>query len=137
MWVKVPGAGYVGVGRVIGEAQRASEFQIQTPSGLVPALDMLSTGPYLQTDADDGERSEYFVPIRWLDTRTLSQAVQEVGFFGNQNTVCKPVTPKWRQTVDRLKELFPGYDGHPQPSMSGAATPTPIGHGLVPPPPND
>ena len=60
-----------------------------------------------------------------------------VGFFGNQNTVCKPVTPKWRQTVDRLKELFPGYDGHPQPSMSGAATPTPIGHGLVPPPPND
>lgn len=26
--------------------------------------------------------------------------------FGNQNTVCKPVTPKWRSTVDRLKQIF-------------------------------
>ena len=30
--------------------------------------------------------------------------------FGNQNTVCKPTTPKWRTTVERLKEKFPDYD---------------------------
>ena len=34
----------------------------------------------------------------------------EVGMFGNQNTACKPTTPKWRTTVDRLKTIFPGYD---------------------------
>jgi len=26
--------------------------------------------------------------------------------FGNQNTVCKPTTPKWRTTVERLKERW-------------------------------
>jgi hypothetical protein len=36
----------------------------------------------------------------------LQDAVNEIGLFGNQNTVCKPVTPKWRQTVERLKERW-------------------------------
>jgi hypothetical protein len=53
---------------------------------------------------------EYFVPIRWLQTVPLEKAVQEVGLFGNQNTVCKPTTPKWRFTVERLKEKFPNFD---------------------------
>jgi hypothetical protein len=26
--------------------------------------------------------------------------------FGNRNTVCKPVTPEWRTTVERLKQIF-------------------------------
>ena len=34
------------------------------------------------------------------------EAIQEVGMFGNQNTVCKPVTPTWRTTVERLKAVF-------------------------------
>ncbi|EJE7554115.1 hypothetical protein M5O73_000097 [Escherichia coli] len=41
-----------------------------------------------------------------LETRAESDAVNEVGFFGNQNTVCKPTTPKWRHTVDKLKRIF-------------------------------
>jgi len=32
--------------------------------------------------------------------------VNEVGLFGNQNTVCQPTTPKWRHTVERLKTYF-------------------------------
>ena len=32
----------------------------------------------------------------------ISQRI-EVGMFGNQNTVCKPVTPGWRATVEKLK----------------------------------
>jgi hypothetical protein len=46
-----------------------------------------------------------------LETRLLSEAINEIGLFGNQNTVCKPVTPKWRHTVERLKALMPGYAG--------------------------
>ena len=30
--------------------------------------------------------------------------------FGNQNTVCKPTTPKWRSTVERLKAHFPNFE---------------------------
>ena len=34
--------------------------------------------------------AEYFVPIDWLDTVPLANAVDEVGLFGNQNTVYAP-----------------------------------------------
>jgi hypothetical protein len=111
VWVRVPGEGYVGVGRAIGEAQRAAEFTVVTADGAQPALDVLTEGDYYRELRDDSEQCEYFVPMEWLDRVAVERAVQEVGFFGNQNTVCKPVTPKWRHTVDRLKQLLPGYDG--------------------------
>ena len=101
VWVKIPGKGFVGVGIVAGPRVPASEFQI----GDQPALDVLQGG-YHRHFVDDPERCEYFVPIDWRHTVPESQAVQEVGMFGNQNTVCKPVTPSWRTTVERLKERF-------------------------------
>lgn len=110
VWVKVPGTGFVGVCRVSGVAQPASEFTIQTPDGLRPALEVLSTATYHRDLVDDEERCEYFVPVKWLETKALSNAVQEVGMFGNQNTVCKPTTQKWRTTVERLKVKFPCFD---------------------------
>jgi hypothetical protein len=41
--------------------------------------------------------------VRWLHTVDLDKAVNDIGLFGNQNTICRPTTPKWRTTVDRLK----------------------------------
>lgn len=55
---------------------------------------------------DDPEKTEYFVPVTWLDTVPREKAVNELGLFGNQNTVCQPTTPKWRHTVERLKLAF-------------------------------
>jgi len=46
------------------------------------------------------------VPVEWLQTVSEAEAVQELGMFGNQNTVCKPVTPTWRTTVEQLKARF-------------------------------
>jgi hypothetical protein len=43
-------------------------------------------------------------------TVPLEKAVQKIGMFCNQNTVCKPTTPKWRFTVERLKEKLPDFD---------------------------
>lgn len=70
-------------------------------------MDVLRFGDGYRENADDPDKSEYFVPVKWLETRAESEAVNEVGFFGNQNTVCKPTTPKWRHTVDKLKRSFP------------------------------
>ena len=56
--------------------------------------------------ADDEELAEYFVPVNWIETRQLFGAISEVGFFGNQNSVCRPTTSKWEHTVERLKQLF-------------------------------
>jgi hypothetical protein len=108
VWVRIPGVGFVGVARVTGEAQPASEFTIDTSSGPQPALNVLTGATYHRAEVDDPDRSEYFVRVDWLATRPLSHPITEVGLFGNQNTVCKPITPKWRHTVDRLKELLLG-----------------------------
>ncbi len=110
VWVKIPGAGFVGVGRVTGRAQPAREFKVQTPTGEVPVLEVANRAHYHRHFLDDPENSEYFVPVKWLQTVPIESAVQELGFFGNQNTVCKPTKPKWRSTVERLKEKFPKFD---------------------------
>ncbi|MBJ3762505.1 hypothetical protein ILP92_07085 [Maribius pontilimi] len=70
-----------------------------------PALEVLQAA-YHREFAQDPEKAEYFVPVEWDRTVTEDKAVQEVGMFGNQNTVCKPVTPAWRTTVERLKLVF-------------------------------
>jgi hypothetical protein len=110
IWVKAPNHGFVGVARVTGRAQPAGIFAIKTPSGDTPILDVLTRATNHLQFADDPERCEYFVPVHWLDTVPIENAVQEIGLFGNQNTVCKPTTPKWRSTVERLKKKFPHFD---------------------------
>ena len=110
VWVKIPKTGYVGVGRVIESVRPVKEFTVQTPSGERPALEVLKHADRYKPNADDPEKAEYFVRVAWLDTVPDSKAVNEVGLFGNQNTVCQPTTPKWRHTVERLKTYFPKWD---------------------------
>ncbi|WP_210081499.1 nuclease [Pantoea endophytica] len=106
VWVKVPATGYVGVGIVQSAVEPASSFTIETEHGEKLAMDTLKYSELYRKNADDPDKSEYFVPVKWLETRAEHEAVNEVGFFGNQNTVCKPTAPKWRHTVDKLKSYF-------------------------------
>jgi hypothetical protein len=110
VWVKIPGMGFVGVGRVIGPSQPDSSFQVNTPAGTTPVLDAAKRGSYHREFVSDRERCEYFVPVRWIQTVPAEKAIQEIGMFGNQNTVCKPTAAVWRATVERLKQAFPNYD---------------------------
>ena len=41
-----------------------------------------------------------------LGKEALNEAVSEVGFFGNQNTVARPKTHKWNHTIEQLKQRF-------------------------------
>ncbi len=111
VWVKAPRIGFVGVGRVRQTAVPVSDFELPGADGkLRPALEVLSEGHYHREFVDDPEKCEYFVAVEWADTVPITKAVNELGFFGNQNTVCAPKTPKWRHTVDRLKETFQNFD---------------------------
>ena len=105
LWVNVPGAGYVGVGVVTGHATPAPEFKLLKNGNETPALEVLNAD-YHRQFVEDQERCEYFVPVEWLVTVPLNEAVKEVGLFGNQNTICRPTVAKWRWTVERLKERF-------------------------------
>jgi hypothetical protein len=111
IWVRLPGQGFVGVGTVTGTVQPAAEFTLKTENGERPCLEVLSTGNYHRDAVDDPTNCEYFVPMRWHDTRSVSEAFHEAGLFGQQNTVCKPRTTRWRHTVDRLKRVFTKWEG--------------------------
>lgn len=115
IWVKDPGIGYLGVGRVLEPVVSVKDFKVETSAGAKPALDVLSTAARLREHANDPEKAEHFVRIEWLDTVSQAQAINEVGLFGNQNTVCQPTTPKWRHTVDRLKTHFTNWNRNHRP----------------------
>lgn len=110
LWIKIPATGYVGVGIVQSAVEPASSFTINTDDGEKRAMDVLKYSDLYHRNADDPDKSEYFVPVKWLETRSEQEAVNEVGFFGNQNTVCKPTAPKCRHTVEKLKLHFNNWD---------------------------
>jgi hypothetical protein len=112
IWVNAPGHGFVGVGRVNGPRQPAPDFTITIDDRSEPALDVLASATYHRQFVTDPEKMEYFVSVEWAETVPLDKAVNEIGLFGNQNTVCAPKIAKWRHTIDRLKEAFPRHDGH-------------------------
>ena len=110
IWVKIPKTGYVGVGTVVESVCPITEFKVSTPSGERPAFEVLKFSDLYKKSADDPENREYFVKVKWSDTVPEAKAIDEVGLFGNQNTVCEPTTPKWRHTVERLKSHFPKWN---------------------------
>lgn len=104
IWVNVPGTGYVGVGRVTGKATPLNEFRIPDASGQMRLIhEVLSSVPPADQPADI---MEHYVPVQWIETVPLDQAIKEKGFFGNQNSVAKPKAKKWVHTVERLKVRF-------------------------------
>lgn len=110
VWVNIPQQGYVGVGRVLGTATPAKDFTVMQEGVERPVLEVAKRANYHAEFADDPERCDYFVPIQWLETVPVNRAVREIGMFGNQNTVCRPTTPKWRWTIERLKQRFSHFD---------------------------
>ena len=104
--MNIPKKGYVGVGIVEQAVQPANEFMVTSDQGEQSIMAVAQHGAKYSVTADSTELSEYFVKVKWIDTVSTSQAFNEVGLFGDQNTVCQPTTPKWRHTVERLKSVF-------------------------------
>lgn len=103
VWVNVPGKGYVGVGIVEGPAVPISSFRVQGHL----FLSLPRSGHYdVAAGADGSASTEMAVPIRWIHTVPLNEAVKEKGFYGNQWTVVQSTQPKWQHTVDRLKSRW-------------------------------
>jgi len=104
VWVRIPKVGYVGVGIVEGESIPANEFEVDENGKHLSILDIKTSAKYgSRVNTDD---QEYFVKIKWVKTFSRAEAYDELGFFGNQNTVCKPTAPRWRSTVEHLKTKF-------------------------------
>ena len=105
IWVNIPHTGYVGVGTVSGKAVPAKDAVFIENGTKTSMQDLALKGNYFYVD-EDSEKAEYIVPVNWIKTVRRSEAVRELGFFGNQNSVCRPLTEKWVFTVERLKKLW-------------------------------
>ncbi len=106
VWVNIPHCGYVGTGVVTGEKQPAVSAKLATGDGETAFLSLPLKGTYCHPGDDDPANAEYLVPVRWDKAVGKAEAVKELGFFGNQNTVCRPLTAKWRHTVTRLRTIW-------------------------------
>jgi hypothetical protein len=107
IWVNVPGSGYVGVGVVAQEMQAVDEFTVLDDAGNhVPIAKVSTVAASLRASTDDPEMADYLVRVEWLKTIDPKRAIHEKGFFGNQNSVARPRSPKWDHTIERLKTRF-------------------------------
>ena len=112
IWVNIPRTGYVGVGIVEEPAAMAKDFRVQVDGKMVPIteaplkLRKEDLEGFLRKHAADPEKAEYFVRVRWIRADAVNEAVKQVGFFGNQNSVCRPRKSSWLFTVDTLKHKW-------------------------------
>lgn len=106
IWVNIPGGvGYVGVGEVLEKPVPIDEFTVEDDSGnTVPITSLSLKISESTTLAQDPERAEYMVAVKWIKTVPEQEAIKETGFFGNQNSAAKPRNKKWSYTIDRLKK---------------------------------
>ena len=104
VWVRIPKVGFVGVGVVECEAVPATDFEVDENGKAISILEIKTSANYASHAGTEDQ--EYFVKINWAKTVSRQDAHDELGFFGNQNSVCKPTVTRWRNTVDRLKEKF-------------------------------
>lgn len=103
IWINIPKTGYVGVGIVKNAVQQAKDVNFIINGVQKNMRDLPLKGNYFY-DEEDPEKAEYVVQVQWIKTVPETQAVKELGLFGNQNTVCRPTTDKWDFTIQRLKK---------------------------------
>ncbi|MFO7942656.1 MAG: endonuclease NucS [Bacillota bacterium] len=96
VWVNIPQTGYVGVGRVSDRARKADEVLFEVDGEKRTIYEISENAGYHEQYMDDEENAEYVVRVDWVKAVEKDEAIREVGFFGNQNTVCRPTTPNWR-----------------------------------------
>ncbi len=103
VFVNIPGAGYVGIGEVVGGAQRFDAATVEV--GGVERL--LSTQPLVATYRHGGDESddvaEWVVPVQWEVTRPQTQAFWVKGMRANQNSAFR----MYQQfTIDQVTAEF-------------------------------
>jgi len=109
VWVNAPGKGYVGVGIVEEPVVKVDAFMVKLSDGrevsiIDPEVKLVAKD--LEKNIDNEDLAEYLVRVKWIHTVPIDKAVKELGFFGNQNTVCRPTDPKWSHTVERLHQIW-------------------------------
>lgn len=83
VWVNLPGTGYIGVCEVEEPMQPVDEFMVSDDKTgkQVSLIDISPIAASLNRAADDPEKADYLVRVRWLKTTDPNQAIREKGFL--------------------------------------------------------
>ena len=95
--------GYVGVGLVTDTAVRVKDFTVLVNGQQVPILNVPLVAPKMDEYADDLDKSEYLVRVKWIKTVPINEAYWEKGLFTNPNIVCQMNDSS---TIQRLSQHF-------------------------------
>ena len=108
----VGGAGYVGIGRVTGEMIPARDARVEANGQLRPLVDQpeLSADRWKDAASEDPELAEMVVPVEWLGTRPIKEAIWEKGLFSSQYVACKLRDENTIRTVESAFGLDPTTD---------------------------
>ena len=108
LFAYVGGAGYVGMGRVIGEMTLARDAEVEIGGQSQSLLDQPEPSAQWRERAasDDPELTEMVVPVEWFATRPIEEAVREKGLFASQVTVCKLRDENTINTVKTVESAF-------------------------------
>ena len=89
----VGGAGYVGVGKVLGSVTPAAEAEVIDPEtgDIVKLATRQDLYPSFaeRMNSKDPEVTEYVVRVNWTEARDVADAAWETGLFASQIPVCK------------------------------------------------
>jgi hypothetical protein len=100
VFVNVPPHGYVGIGVVVGTAVPVRDFKVLIDGQPKPLADVAIRAPGLAKAAGaDDDDTEWVVPVSWVKTVAVSQAISFKGRYGNQNSATRLTHALTRETV--------------------------------------
>lgn len=105
LFAYIPKKGYVGYGIVTDTAKQAKDIIFDINGESIDFSSFANCNNYLYS-SDDPDLAEYVVKVKWINTVDEDNAIKEPGFFANQQSACKPTTPLWSSTVNRLKQIW-------------------------------
>ena len=102
-FVNVPGAGYVGIGEVVGAAQRFDSATVML-DGQDTLLSALPLAADYRRDGDTSDdMAEWVVPVQWEATRPQTDAFWVKGMRANQNSAFRL---SQQFTIDQVTAAF-------------------------------
>ena len=85
----IPKIGYVGVGTVVGEAQRYDKSTLIVNGAERRLRELDLSGNYRHEGDEDDDNAEWVLPVDWIRAVPQAQAVRKAGLFANPNTATR------------------------------------------------
>ena len=102
----VAGAGYVGIGKVIGEMMLARDAEVEVNGKPQLLLDQPGLSPETREGmlSDDPDLAERVVQVEWISTRPVEKAIGDKNLFSHQRA-CKLYDEHTIKTVESAFEV--------------------------------